>query len=334
MTDKKPLDREALAALIGDVQPASDALLLSFAESVRNCREHEHPRWEDIYCANLVAYMGERIAPVLRRLLDAEANREVGPAKKAELGEMIRCSAARCSFGEWSAEAAERGWVRRGDGWLCVQCADAADERAEIVARMPAIVELTDGTVTLTGWSLVELSPDYYGHSYIQIGGWLPKGWDPASIAHGTNHMVRAELPGIPDVAQGVNVEVHTKGYSGARRFMKIQWLHAKYPATWLDTLRETGKMPEPLSQHRPAPNPVDKLSYRAQQLLAHIRETASTRWTTGRAEKVYADLGYPKRGRRHHAREDLHALAARDLLTVHGPHDGRYFLLAQKDGA
>ncbi|MER7807868.1 hypothetical protein [Streptomyces sp900116325] len=76
------------------------------------------------------------------------------------------------------------------------------------------------------------------------------------------------------------------------------------------------------------------ELSYQAQQLLAHIRDLPSFRWTTGKAAQVYADLGYPKRGRRHNARSHLHELAARDLLTVHGPHDGRYFLLAQKDGA
>lgn len=212
MTDQVPLDRDALAELLGDVQPASDSLLLSLAESVRDRREHEHPQWEDIYCGNLAGYLGERMAPVLRRLLDAEA---------PKLGDFIACSASRCSFGEWSGRAQERGWVRRGAGWVCVQCADAADERAEIVARIDA-------------------------------GTW-----------------------GAPT------------------------------------------------------------LSYRAQQLLAHIQADPGTRWQTGRAEQVYAELGYPTRGRRHNARNDLHELAARDLLTVHGPDDGRYFLLAQpKDGA
>ncbi|MFE5996717.1 hypothetical protein ACFQ6C_07465 [Streptomyces sp. NPDC056454] len=215
MTEQKPLDHEALAALIGDVEPATDGLLLSFAKAVRDRREHEHPEWEDLYCMNLSSWMGERIAPVLRRLLNGEAEQAGG------LGEFVSCSARGCSFGEWSSKAEERGWVRRGDGWVCVQCADAADERAEIVASIDA-------------------------------GTW-----------------------GAP------------------------------------------------------------ALSYRAQQLLAHIQDTPGTRWKTGRAEQVYADLGYPKRGRRHNARGDLHELAARNLLTVHGPDDGRYFLLAQpKDGA
>ncbi|WP_327710082.1 hypothetical protein OG912_17035 [Streptomyces sp. NBC_00464] len=198
-----------------------------------------------------------------------------------------------------------------------------------------AMVELIDGTVALTDWSLTELAPDYYGHSYMQIGGWLPQGWEP-TIGHGTNHMVRADLPGIPDVAQAVNVTVETKGYGGPQRFMKIQWRHLSYPATWLETLRETGNLPAPLNPKSAIAAALDRsgLSYQAQQLLAHIRTLPTHRWSTGKADRVYADLGYPKRGRRTSARACLHELAALNLLTVHGPHDGRYFLLVQKDGA
>ncbi|NEB57609.1 hypothetical protein G3I48_35850 [Streptomyces griseus] len=203
------------------------------------------------------------------------------------------------------------------------------------VTTTPATVELFDGTVTLTDWSLTELSPDHYGHSHMQISGWLPEGCEPGLISQGTNHMVRADLPGIPDVAQAVNVTVETKGYGGPQRFMKIQWRHVSYPANWLEVLRETGKLPAPLGPKPEGPSPVDGLSYRAQQLLSHIQDDPGTRWKTGRAEQVYADLGYPKRGRRHNARGDLNDLAARGLLVPHGPADGRYFLLVQpKDGA
>lgn len=203
------------------------------------------------------------------------------------------------------------------------------------ITDVPADVELVDGTVTLTGWSLTELSPDYYGHSYMQIGGWLPEDWEP-TVAHGTNHMVRASLPGIPDVAQAVNVTVETTGYGGPQRFMKIQWRHLSYPATWLTTLRRTGKLPAPINSKSTTAAAPDSssLSYQAQQLLAHIRDLPTHRWSTSKAEQVFADLGYPKRGRRHSARSCLHELAALDLLTVHGPHDGRYFLFVQKDGA
>ncbi|MFD5002165.1 hypothetical protein ACFWMV_04585 [Streptomyces mutabilis] len=67
-----PEQRAAIAELIGDAKPATARLVEQLAKSVRDRREHEHPTWEDLYCLNLVSWMGERMAPVLRRLLDAE----------------------------------------------------------------------------------------------------------------------------------------------------------------------------------------------------------------------------------------------------------------------
>jgi hypothetical protein len=69
-------ERAAIAELIGDAKPASDGLLVQLGQSVRDRREHEHPKWEDLYCLNLTSFMGERMGPVLRRLLDAEAEAE------------------------------------------------------------------------------------------------------------------------------------------------------------------------------------------------------------------------------------------------------------------
>ncbi|GAQ64104.1 hypothetical protein [Streptomyces scabiei] len=71
-----PDQRAKIAELIGDAQPATTELLVSFGESIRDRRDHEHPQWEDFYCLNLSSYMGERMAPVLRRLLDAESRAE------------------------------------------------------------------------------------------------------------------------------------------------------------------------------------------------------------------------------------------------------------------
>ncbi|WP_051905958.1 MULTISPECIES: hypothetical protein [Streptomyces] len=65
--------RAAIAELVGDAKPATDRLLEQLAESVRDRREHKHPTWEDLFCLNLVSWAGERMGPVLRRLLDAEA---------------------------------------------------------------------------------------------------------------------------------------------------------------------------------------------------------------------------------------------------------------------
>jgi hypothetical protein len=77
---REPSDREkeraAIAELIGDAEPASDGLVVQLGQSVRDRREHEHPTWEDLYCLNLTSFMGERMGPVLRRLLDAEAEVE------------------------------------------------------------------------------------------------------------------------------------------------------------------------------------------------------------------------------------------------------------------
>ncbi|MFJ2249400.1 hypothetical protein ACIQGT_40230 [Streptomyces sp. NPDC093108] len=73
MTALTPEQRKAIAHQLGDARPATDGLLGSLAESVANVRTHDHPKWEDLYCMNLSSYMGERMAPVLRRLLDTEA---------------------------------------------------------------------------------------------------------------------------------------------------------------------------------------------------------------------------------------------------------------------
>ncbi|MGW2533545.1 hypothetical protein ACWCTD_03505 [Streptomyces sp. NPDC001499] len=80
-----PEQRKAITVQIGDVQPATDALLGTFAESVANVRNHEHPSWEDLYCMNLTSYMGERMAPVLKRLLVAESEADQLRARVAEL---------------------------------------------------------------------------------------------------------------------------------------------------------------------------------------------------------------------------------------------------------
>ncbi|MFJ8054906.1 hypothetical protein [Streptomyces sp. NPDC096142] len=67
-----PEQRAAIAGQIGDARPATPGLLVAFGKSVRDRHEHEHPKWEDLFCMNLSSYMGERMAPVLRRLLDLE----------------------------------------------------------------------------------------------------------------------------------------------------------------------------------------------------------------------------------------------------------------------
>lgn len=74
----------AIAEQLGDAQPARNGVLVTLAKSTAQVREHDHPKWEDIFCHNLLWYMGERMAPVLRRLIDAEAEAERLRAKLAE----------------------------------------------------------------------------------------------------------------------------------------------------------------------------------------------------------------------------------------------------------
>ncbi|MCX5587610.1 hypothetical protein [Streptomyces erythrochromogenes] len=75
-----------LAEMIGDVQPARVSVLLSLGEAVQDQRAHDHSSQnEDWYCTNLVAFMGERMAPVLRRLLNSEATAAQLSARVAEL---------------------------------------------------------------------------------------------------------------------------------------------------------------------------------------------------------------------------------------------------------
>jgi hypothetical protein len=65
--------------ILNEYSPATDELIKQLTECFTNYRAHKHPeRGEDWYCLNLVAYMGERMGPVLRRLRDAEWSPERG----------------------------------------------------------------------------------------------------------------------------------------------------------------------------------------------------------------------------------------------------------------
>lgn len=118
-----------VAELIGDGKPASDGLIAQLGESVRDVREHEHPKWEDLYCLNLVSFMGERMGPVLRRLLDAEARVAELEAELREFPQFyladyegagltlhLTREAARAACDDFAkAEAHGRGWDWRAE---------------------------------------------------------------------------------------------------------------------------------------------------------------------------------------------------------------------------
>lgn len=91
-----PEQRATILAQLADAQPATAGLIESFASAIYQRAHHEHPSWEDFFCLNLSSYMGEHAAPVLRRLLDAEA-------------EVERLTA---DLSDWSEAARER-WIEK-----------------------------------------------------------------------------------------------------------------------------------------------------------------------------------------------------------------------------
>ncbi|MGW2863335.1 hypothetical protein [Streptomyces sp. NPDC001205] len=76
---------ENVAQFVGDARPASDDLVEQIARTVSERRDHDHPQWEDLYCTNLTEWAGERVGPVLRRLIDSEAEAERLRARLTEL---------------------------------------------------------------------------------------------------------------------------------------------------------------------------------------------------------------------------------------------------------
>ncbi|HEY6117370.1 MAG TPA: hypothetical protein VI172_15570 [Candidatus Dormibacteraeota bacterium] len=126
MSDRDELtaeQRAMLAEQIGDVRSARNSLLMSFGKAVQDRREHEHPKWEDLYCFNLTSYMGERAATLLRRLLDAEAEierlRDELAEEKADRNPLLRCLIIKAAkdrdlYVGWSggAEAPTGAWTR------------------------------------------------------------------------------------------------------------------------------------------------------------------------------------------------------------------------------
>ncbi|MGS2588046.1 hypothetical protein [Streptomyces hebeiensis] len=77
--------------------------------------------------------------------------------------------------------------------------------------------------LTLSRWTLTQLAPDYYGKTYMQIGGWLPKSHPAEHRPGGTAQMTYAHLHGHA-IPRDLTVQVETKGYGTPGRFMKIQW--------------------------------------------------------------------------------------------------------------
>jgi len=90
-----------IAALLGDVAPASDRLVTELAQTVRDRREHEHDQHEDFYCGNLAGWAGERVGSLLARLtvacteVDRLTNRVAeleAATEQHDVNEMVQCN--------------------------------------------------------------------------------------------------------------------------------------------------------------------------------------------------------------------------------------------------
>jgi hypothetical protein len=156
--------RATIAAHLGNARPATAGLVASLATAVRDVREHEHPKWEDLYCLNLTSYMGERMGPVLRRLLDAEA-------RIAELETDLAAKAQ-------DAEAAVKGWERardrvtelevaavEGRAALAALCHDLDDPGSMALGALYLLQQATPGTPLEPG----ETVPKVYRASHESI---------------------------------------------------------------------------------------------------------------------------------------------------------------------
>ena len=82
----KSEDRERIAARLPEgIQPVQELVLYTIAEAVQDVRQHNHEtQREDWYCMNLVAWMGERMSFVLKRLIDEAAEADALRKKIAE----------------------------------------------------------------------------------------------------------------------------------------------------------------------------------------------------------------------------------------------------------
>lgn len=79
------------------------------------------------------------------------------------------------------------------------------------------------GPVTLSGCSVTELEPDFYGRQFVRLAGQLPAGWRADEFADGTEHMEYAHAQGLA-LPAGINVQVAV-AYGDRGPVMTIEWL-------------------------------------------------------------------------------------------------------------
>ncbi|MFF2774826.1 hypothetical protein ACFVU3_07945 [Streptomyces sp. NPDC058052] len=78
------------------------------------------------------------------------------------------------------------------------------------------------GSLRLIGPTVRDLEPDYYGHFYRQLGGWLPDGLS-GELPRGTEYLEWVHMPGLV-MPTGINVQVAISPTRDGSRYMTIEW--------------------------------------------------------------------------------------------------------------
>ncbi|MFE7128908.1 hypothetical protein [Streptomyces sp. NPDC057617] len=236
-----PEIRAVIAQQLGDAKPAQDGLLVSFGKAIADRRDHEHPKWEDLFCLNLSSYMGERAAPVLRRLLDAEAQRDDLRDRFAEaVATVTRLEQKRVEL-ERIANA-ERARVAE------LEAARSTDRAAALIALALAMRE----------------EPSYDLASKIEDLGELVLAGEPDEIAALVDEIT--QLTAMDEVAAGV-----------AKSLLFAAAEAARLAVTRELEAGESASLGEP-DFFQPGRTYCDSNGYRAPELTAHFRVEHVTR--------------------------------------------------------
>ncbi|WP_046508021.1 hypothetical protein [Streptomyces odonnellii] len=223
-----PESRAVIAQQLGDAKPATDSLLVSFGKAIADRQDHEHPKWEDLFCLNLSSYMGERAAPVLRRLLDAEADRDGLRTRLTEVQGLLRRRVAeargREAYGRRlkaeNAELVER--AQRGPGLLSERTRELVAMEADRNHWKGRVAELEAARDTDRAAALIALAlamreePSYDLTGKVEDLGELALSGEPDEIAALVNEI--SQLTAMDEVAAGVAKSLLFAAAAEARR--------------------------------------------------------------------------------------------------------------------
>jgi hypothetical protein len=128
------------------------------------------------------------------------------------------------------------------------------------------------------------------------------------------------------DVLRGMAAEIKALGDERAWSIWAAHYMHPDVEFV------DTSAVDTEEKATAPAATATPRLYGRRLAMLLDAIRTHQGRWTTSRVQQLYRlpGINAPQRGT---ARRDLHALHAMGHLVLCGPDNGRYYLLARKDG-